>query len=143
MDIEKARMWSDALKSGRYAQGSGFLNVDNKEFCCLGVLCEVAMENGLPMKKNSVPYTHSMCRAKEGSVYWRYNGSYRFPPVDALVWLGMDPMLGHLFHDPLRRREYASEDQRLLEHLINMNDAGACSFIEIADTIDEALDRVS
>lgn len=32
--------WIKALRSGKYAQGQGKLNQNNK-FCCLGVLCEV------------------------------------------------------------------------------------------------------
>lgn len=32
--------WVEALRSGKYEQGTGALNSDGK-FCCLGVLCEV------------------------------------------------------------------------------------------------------
>lgn len=34
--------WVTALRSGEYAQGSGQLKSDRGEFCCLGVLCDVA-----------------------------------------------------------------------------------------------------
>ena len=33
--------WVAALRSGKYEQGTGWLNRNGK-FCCLGVLCEVA-----------------------------------------------------------------------------------------------------
>lgn len=32
--------WVEALRSGKYEQGTGYLNKHN-ELCCLGVLCEV------------------------------------------------------------------------------------------------------
>lgn len=32
--------WLKALRSGKYEQGQGFLERDNK-FCCLGVLCDI------------------------------------------------------------------------------------------------------
>ena len=46
MNITKTKIknnrkkWVKALRAGKYQQGVGFLNKDNK-FCCLGVLCEV------------------------------------------------------------------------------------------------------
>lgn len=36
----KAR-WIEALRSGRYEQGSGRLRSYRNTFCCLGVLCDV------------------------------------------------------------------------------------------------------
>lgn len=41
----------DALRSGKYVQGRGRLNINNEEFCCLGVICEVAMGCGVELKK--------------------------------------------------------------------------------------------
>jgi hypothetical protein len=32
--------WVDALESGKYTQGNGFLNKDGTH-CCLGVLCDI------------------------------------------------------------------------------------------------------
>lgn len=33
--------WVQALESGEYLQGIGHLNINNTNFCCLGVLCEL------------------------------------------------------------------------------------------------------
>jgi hypothetical protein len=41
----KAR-WIEALRSGNYTQGFGKLRDGNK-FCCLGVLCELAVADGI------------------------------------------------------------------------------------------------
>jgi len=40
--------WLEALRSGKYKQGKNFLCNRNLEYCCLGVLCEVA---GIPKVK--------------------------------------------------------------------------------------------
>lgn len=34
--------WIEALKSGEYKQGAGYLRTKDDEFCCLGVLCALA-----------------------------------------------------------------------------------------------------
>jgi hypothetical protein len=39
MDPQIKQRWVDALRSGQYKQGKGFLHRGNK-FCCLGVLCD-------------------------------------------------------------------------------------------------------
>jgi hypothetical protein len=39
--------WVAALRSGEYKQGTGSLRNSQNEYCCLGVLCEVAVEEGL------------------------------------------------------------------------------------------------
>jgi len=33
--------WLEALRSGHYDQGSGWLRGEDNTFCCLGVLCDV------------------------------------------------------------------------------------------------------
>lgn len=40
MDIELKSKWVDALRSGNFKQGAGYLEHDGKH-CCLGVLCEI------------------------------------------------------------------------------------------------------
>lgn len=46
MNQEVKQKWLEALRSGRYQQGKEFLAKDNK-FCCLGVLCELAVSAGV------------------------------------------------------------------------------------------------
>ena len=36
--------WIDALRSGKYKQGKPYLNINNTEFSCLGVLCELQLK---------------------------------------------------------------------------------------------------
>ncbi len=42
----KAR-WVEALRSGEYMQGQGGLRTRSGKFCCLGVLCELALQAGV------------------------------------------------------------------------------------------------
>lgn len=40
-------LWLEALRSGEYAQGKHELQTTNGKFCCLGVLCEIAVKEGV------------------------------------------------------------------------------------------------
>lgn len=35
------QLWLQALRSGKYEQAQGFLKRGRKDYCCLGVLCEI------------------------------------------------------------------------------------------------------
>jgi hypothetical protein len=48
VNIERVRLLVDALRSGRFEQGKGRLAKDDM-YCCLGVACVVAQENGLAL----------------------------------------------------------------------------------------------
>ena len=50
MDKRIAEEWCSRLESGKYRQGSGKLRQRSErkdKFCCLGVLCEIAVEKGI------------------------------------------------------------------------------------------------
>ena len=53
--------WITALKSGKYKQGKGVLNREDKEFCCLGVLCELQMKPEMleKIKHNEFNFSYS------------------------------------------------------------------------------------
>lgn len=49
MDSEIKARWIAALRSGEFAQGAGWLRTDGDDesrYCCLGVLCEMATQDG-------------------------------------------------------------------------------------------------
>lgn len=50
MDQHVKALWLDALRSGKYKQGQGRLRLDN-EYCCLGVLCELAFAQGIVKRR--------------------------------------------------------------------------------------------
>lgn len=60
MNKEVKTLWVEALRSGKYKQGTGALRNDKNEYCCLGVLCDVARKEGI------IP---SPRRAKDENVY--------------------------------------------------------------------------
>mgnify|MGYP001601051672 CR=1 FL=1 len=69
MNLEIAKLWIEALRSGEYAQGFGRLRDKDNKFCCLGVLCnlhaqahpEIASSQLDPLKylgrERNLPYT--------------------------------------------------------------------------------------
>lgn len=48
MNPDVKRQWVEALRSGEYAQGRSVLHdVATDTYCCLGVLCALAVKNGV------------------------------------------------------------------------------------------------
>lgn len=72
------RRWVKALLSGKYTQGKGKLRSNDDEFCCLGVLCDLAEQDGVKMRVNETE--------RDG---FRYDGSRGVPPESVAKWAGM------------------------------------------------------
>ncbi len=51
MNKKVQKAWADALRSGDYEQGKGMLH-SGDTYCCLGVLCELAVEAGVTERFN-------------------------------------------------------------------------------------------
>jgi hypothetical protein len=113
---DNAKKWVAALRSGKYVQGHGYLNHDNK-LCCLGVACEVAMES-LPIvrKTNDCGITS----------YDEHNCAL---PPSVMEWLGL-PYASGSFDSPVTVGDYTTSS------LIEMNDNGNTGFNTIADVIE-------
>jgi len=82
MNAEPKRLWLEALRSGKYEQGTDALALvaaseDDEQFCCLGVACEVAIKAGLPVTKV----------ASTGSYF--YDGEPLVLPKLVRSWLGV------------------------------------------------------
>lgn len=80
---ENAQKWVAALRSKKYTQGKDCL-AQHDQFCCLGVLCELAIENGVPLVKTegSSGLTH-------------YDGSSTYLPLSVKKWIGLKTNRGH------------------------------------------------
>lgn len=50
-NTERVQLWIDALRSGEYKQIKSQLGKDGVGYCCLGVACEVAIQNGLAIER--------------------------------------------------------------------------------------------
>ena len=79
MNSTVAKLWVDALKSGKYKKGKNKLNNSNKTFCCLGVLCELAIANGIELEKIVNDDIKSI----------KYDDSTIYLPLKVIGWAGM------------------------------------------------------
>ncbi len=76
MNPDIKALWTTALRSGKYPQGIGRLNSNNR-FCCLGVLCELAVEA-------------KVCEKEEyRSAYATYSGHGGLLPKSVEEWAGL------------------------------------------------------
>lgn len=81
---ERVKLLVDALRSGKYRQTQYTLSKYDKEsrrrkFCCLGVACEVAMQNGVELEYQ---------RHQDG--YGSYNNNSSCLPDVVKDWFGFD-----------------------------------------------------
>lgn len=59
MNPEVKKLWLEALRSGEYKQCKGWLHSRNERgdtYCCLGVLCALAVKHGAPNVTKSEKY---------------------------------------------------------------------------------------
>jgi hypothetical protein len=114
--------WLKALRSGEYRQGTSYLAyTDTKNstptYCCLGVLCEVAVRNGANVTKDSPDGFMS-----------RYDKEAGVLPKSVQEWAGLhsaEP--GVTFEDNID------------VPLTVINDDYGLSFEEIAELVEEQL----
>lgn len=59
MNPKIKEMWIEALESGEYKQGHGQLEKDG-QFCCLGVLCDLAIKDGVEVERKIDTVTGNM-----------------------------------------------------------------------------------
>jgi hypothetical protein len=67
MNPEIKELWLQALTSGEYTQGTGYLQKDGS-FCCLGVLCDLAVKAGVAWSEEKV------WNGVSATTYRDYNG---------------------------------------------------------------------
>jgi hypothetical protein len=132
-DIKKR--WIKELESGEYTQGAGNLhergydipNVLNEprpdKFCCLGVLCKMAHDEGVVDVSNE---------DEPGTIVY-YNGEGAYLPPKVIEWAGLSYVGERLISDQHfeeQRGVFSLDDESLVE----MNDKGR-PFEVIANTI--------
>jgi hypothetical protein len=111
MNPEIRKLWTDALRSGRYSQTTQVLR-NRYGFCCLGVLCDLAVAAGVI----SPPYIDELGIREYGREH-----KYEELPIEVQEWAGL-----------------TSGDPVLIENqtCTTANDRLRLSFNEIADLID-------
>lgn len=110
MKPEVKTKWLAALRSGEYKQGRYVLRTASDNFCCLGVLCDLAEKAGV-------------VKATLRKDAYQYAGKKGFLPSEVVNWAGLDydnPKVGD-------------------ELLTELNDFENLSFDDIADYIEKYL----
>jgi hypothetical protein len=123
MKEEIKKRWVQALCSGKYKRGEGSLyNFDTGAHCALGVLCELAVEDGVTERRDS-PHGGPSFYGKDR------NGSDSILPREVMEWAGVD--------SPSPTVSYADESNGETNFwtVSEMNDMGA-SFEYIAEKIE-------
>jgi hypothetical protein len=123
MNRDIAKRWVEALRSGEYKQSRSMLR--NKHgYCCLGVLCELAVADGaIPpavIDEDAIGY---------------YNNTYTLPPVEVKEWAGNTSQGWYV-----NRPQHVDAEDDLWVELIPvsfLNDAIEMSFPQIADLIEQ------
>lgn len=94
INLEVVRQWAEALESGEYAQTGGTLSEAGK-FCCLGVLCELAVANGV------IPAPEVILNPDgDPTDGFSYQGSQAFLPRVVSEWAFGDSIPQEESHNP-------------------------------------------
>lgn len=132
-------LWIEALRSGKYRQGKGtlrqrvrngegYLMPDVVEHCCLGVLCEIAFEQGIVQRDENFD--------NEGRTRYfspsEMDASSDFLPQVVKKWAGLSDSNGGMV-------EIIWGDLPLTSSLIGLNDDRGYTFNDIAAIIEEQL----
>lgn len=131
MNQERKAQWVAALRSGKYEQGQGYLHQNNwtgELFCCLGVACDLAWQEGVAEKEGRVLST--------GMEIFEYEGHDCYPPAEVREWLGFG---GTGWGDTLSLVTLHYEDSHGEQHtaeLDELNDTTGLTFDQIADLIE-------
>lgn len=115
-------IWLAALRGGAYLQGKSRLCrkdllTNKKVHCCLGVLCEEAIKDGVPLKR-----THRTYNDIEVHVF---NGASTILPSAVAKWAGLEPGVTN----PTLGGATC----------MGMNDMQGANFSQIADAIEKHL----
>lgn len=111
MNPEVKTLWLDALRSGEYEQATGQL-CENGKYCCLGVLTDLAVNNGIVQWDVSV-FEHDAALAE-----------------DVREWADLT------WDDPRTDEPYGDRDD---SSLATLNDLAGYTFSQIADVIERDL----
>lgn len=90
---ENRQKWLDALRSGKYRQGTSYLKkydpIKKKSyFCCLGVACELAIKDGLKIEVEKELGLMDIDK-KEYNTVFRFDNKSDYLPYDVQQWLGV------------------------------------------------------
>jgi len=121
MKLEIKKMWVEALRSGKFKQGTKVLRSINDEFCCLGVLCELHRQNHpdkewMPSGDNN---------------FFKYMGNFGILPFEVTKWAELDDYEPKIMFNNKSELLYMLNDGNENANLEQLN------FNQIADLIEK------
>ncbi len=132
MNPEIKERWITALRSDEYRQTTNYLN-RNGGYCCLGVLCEIAVEDGVVTKSFYDPDETIVMYSDPND---GYDKTTKVLPDAVAQWAGFgltDNPEVEIFVDL-----HDSSGERLRKiSLAELNDRAGFNFHQIADVIEE------
>lgn len=149
MKPEIAKMWTDALRSGKYKQGRHSLRRykwGEASYCCLGVLCELYCNNVADRPSNILSDPEMRRKLSDelidSEAVWvdgDYQGVTEYPPVCVLEWAGLESFNPKIIKmlDQQTAQEWNIPSWRIEAKLSDVNDTLMLNFNRIADLIDE------
>lgn len=134
MKKEIAKIWINALRSGKYKQGISALRDKDNKFCCLGVLCDLYDKDRKAKKKKSIKISAPKYNGNKDMYCYVYGTTSDFLPQEVKRWAGMRSNKGSF--------ELITDGTHLNLALINDGDShlGCKNFKGIAKIIEQHVD---
>lgn len=131
MNPEVKQKWIDALRSGKYEQGSEKLR-SVSGYCCLGVLCDLyAQEHNVEWEFRGRGGTNL-----QPQDYWYFDDQSEFLPKIVMNWAGLKT------HNPSVRVDiednFDDDNSFYTDEIANVNDSGY-TFMDLSKIIEQQL----
>lgn len=129
MNSQVKEKWIDALRSGKYEQGSEKLR-SVTGYCCLGVLCDLySQEQDTEWEFRGITETNL-----QPQDYWYFDGESEFLPDSVREWAGMAVKNPQVRVDITE--DECEDDWFYHDEIANLNDSGY-TFEELSKLIQE------
>lgn len=141
MDPEVKQKWVARLRDldGKEMQTNSVLRNDEGKMCCLGVLTEIAVEDGVIAPGELVPLPDYHCYTYRDGSELDSRGWYGIPPQTVGKWADFaESEYSAGGHDEVNTNPFVMYEGRL-ERLSVLNDEEGLSFGQIADLVEDQL----
>lgn len=139
MNADVKRKWLDALRGGEYKQTTGrLLSVSTsgeKSYCCLGVLCDIAVQEGVTdWGSSSFGAQSIVAMSAKGETFLESAGL----PPSLQEWSGVYGDCAS-FDRPVEGIVEGEDgpEAQFFGNLVGLNDEAGWTFAQIADLIEE------
>lgn len=125
MNKDIRERWLERLESGEIKQTRGYLGRPSGSRCCLGVLCDIAVEDGII----AAPVEDMVRQHTKQSKFLRYEGEMGMLPRAVIVWAGLK--------DNGEVAVFYNDKHEALGDLVTRNDTSKYNFKKIAKIVRE------